>query len=969
MRLPGCENLKAFRNYTTLAPVLNLSFMNNNLFAFSAALFLFSSFQSSAQEKISVITQHNNNYRNGWNNKETILTPVNVSSPQFGIAGSLSVDDQVYAQPLIARNVTIGGFTGSVLFAATVNNTLYAFNADDVSYGAPLWQISLNPAGEHAPQVKELKDDNYGAPCGGNYQDISGRFGIIGTPVIDTNTNTLYVATKTVDGAGNFHAYMNAVDITTGLHKTGSPKRIEAAINGNGEGSSDRKINYNAKLQNQRPGLLLYNNTVYVASASYCDWGPYHGWILGYDASTLALKYTFNTTPNGWAGGIWMAGQGISVGDDGNLYVVTGNGTTSPDNTDLSGGRSESLIKLTPQLQMLDWFTPANYEYLDIVDLDYGCDGAMIIPNSSLTISGSKEGISYVVDYNIMSRYTPGNSQVLDTLEFNPGRTGYVHVHGSPVYAGLGTNDYVYAWSESYKLRQFTLDKSSGTFSNIYKEGTRTLDYGMPGAMLSVSSNGSNASSGIIWASYPTSGDANHQVRPGTIAAYRAGDVSAGELWNSSLHKEDDLGKFAKFNYPTIANGKVFVPTFSNSIKIYGLKCAGSLTGIVYDSGSGLKGEYFTNSSSSDNFPATATIARLDDINFNWGSGSPDPAISNDMFKARWTGKLKPLTNDTYTIYITASDGIRLWINNKLLIDSWTDKPATVHSVDIAMQRNAEYDIRLEYYSNTNSASCILQWSAGGICKQNIPASQLFPNSVTCSSNGTGLLAEYFSNSNPADSFPAKATVVTTAPGVFFNWDGDSPDGISADNFKARFTGYIQSLDAGTYNFYLTGDDGVRLWINNQLIIDGWVDQPPTEYTAKINLDACRKYPVKIEYYENGGGAVCKLEWSGPSVERQAVPMTQLFTQPDALTTKDLLIYPNPAKGSINAAVKTVFKNGDVILMYGMAGQLVRRITISPVTQGSSTIIIPVSDLAAGIYIVKLVKEGQAYMEKVVITR
>lgn len=935
----------------------------------AAFIFILVSLHASAQKKISVTTQHNNNYRTGWNSNETILTPKNISSSSFGLIGNLAVDDQVYAQPLVAGNLTIGTFTGSVLFVATVNNTLYAFNADDVSYGAPLWQINLNPAGQHAPTAKEIKDNDYGMPCGGNYQDFSGKTGIVGTPVIDTNTNTLYVAAKTVDGAGNFYAYINAIDITTGKHKSGSPELINAEVPGNGDGSNNGKVKYKAVFQNQRPGLLLYNNIVYVAAASYCDWGPYHGWILGYDASTLALKYTFNATPNGWAAGIWMAGAGISVGDDGNLYVVTGNGTTSSDNTDLTAGRGESLIKLSPQLQMLDWYTPANYKYLDDLDLDYGCDGVMMIPNSSLTISGSKEGISYVVDYNNMGRYTPGNTQVLDTLEFNPARDGYVHVHGSPVYAQIGGNEYVYGWSESYKMRQFTLNKSSSTFFNTYKEGKRMLDYGMPGAMLSVSSNGTDTSSGIVWAAYPTSGNANHEVRPGTLAAYKASDISSGELWNSGMNDEDDLGKFAKFNSPTIANGKVYMATFSNYIKVYGLKCANALTNIDYDNGSGLKGEYFTNSSSSEDFPATATIARLETVNFNWGSESPDASVSKDVFKARWTGSLKPLTNDNYTIYITASDGVRLWINNQLLIDSWTDKPVTVNSANINLQKSRDYDIRIEYYSNTNSASCILQWSANGICKQNIPASQLFTNSAVCGSNGKGLIAEYFSNTNPGDAFPAKATVTATAPNVFFDWGGDSPDGISADLFKARFTGYIQCLDAGTYTFYLTGDDGVRLWVNDKLLIDGWVDQAATEYTAAINLEACHKYPIKIEYYENGGDAVCKLEWSGPATGREPVPTVQLYTEPDKIITQNLLIYPNPARETINIGVNTTFKSEDMILMYSMTGQLVKEITISPFSIGSSTITVPVNDLAAGVYIVRLLKEGKTYASKVVITR
>jgi hypothetical protein len=178
-----------------------------------------------AQNKISVITQHNNNYRTGWNNQEIILTPSNVSSPLFGIIGSLAVDDQVYAQPLVIKNLTIRSFTGSVVFVATVNNTLYAFNADDVSAGVPLWQTSLNPTGQRAPNTADLTDANKGAPCGGNYRDFSGRFGIVGTPVIDTITNMLYVVTKNISSNGTFSHYIHAVDMQP------APKNREPQIN------------------------------------------------------------------------------------------------------------------------------------------------------------------------------------------------------------------------------------------------------------------------------------------------------------------------------------------------------------------------------------------------------------------------------------------------------------------------------------------------------------------------------------------------------------------------------------------------------------------------------------------------------------------------------------------------------------------------------------------------------------------
>ena len=890
-----------------------------------------------ANGQVSVLTQHNNDKRTGWNDKETLLSHANVQPGKFGLAGTFAIDDQVYAQPLIVSNLTIGSYTGNVLVVATVNNTVYAFNAADVSQPAPLWQLNLNPTGQRTPDIFDLQDANYGSPCGGNYRDFSGKLGLIGTPVIDTVSKTLYVVTKTIDSIGNFYPYLNALDITTGLHKTGSPHLITAQVHGTGDGNINGIIHYDAKYQNQRPALLLHNNTVYVASASHCDWGPYHGWILGFDAATLNLQFTYNATPNGWAAGIWMAGQGISVGQDGNLYVATGNGTTGSNNNDFTGGRSESIIKLSPQLNMLDWFTPANYDYLDQQDLDYGCDGVLMIPNSSLTVSGSKEGISYVVDYNDMGRLTPGNTQVKDTLEFNPNRQGNVHVHGSPVYTQLSTGEFVYAWSESFKLRQFQFDRNAGTFFNNFKQGQRKLDTGMPGAMLSVSTNQQDSASAIVWACFPRSGDANNQVRPGAIAAYAANDISSGELWNSEIDQHDAVGNFAKFNSPTIANGKVFVPTFSNCIKVYGLLCNSTTANIQYSNGNGLRAEYFTNSTGND-FPAVASLIKIDkNINFNWGNESPAAGISKDNFKIRWTGKLRPLTNETYTIYVTASDAVRLWINDTQLINSWSNNSTQTYTASISLQKNTDYDIKLEYYSSVNVASCTLQWSAAGVCKEVIPASQLFAPASSCIGTGSGLKAEYFSNTVIANPFPLVATITTTEPVIDFNWGGGSPAGISTDLFKARFTGYIESEDEGLYTFYITADDGVRLWVNNQLLVDAWVDQGATEYQASINLTGCTAYPIRIEYYENGGNASCKLEWSGPASDREVIPASRFYKS--VYTFSGNGNWTVPTNWVNNTIPPDTLRNGSAIYITPAAGGVCILNKVQNISAGASILI------------------------------
>lgn len=914
-----------------------------------------------AQTPTAVLTQHNDEGRTGWVYTEQLLHHENVNAGSFGLVGSLAVDDQLYAQPLICPNLQVNAFKGAVLFAATVNNTVYAFNADDVSKPAPLWQLNLNPPGQRTPDIADLKDAAAGMPCGGNYRDFSGKIGIVGTPVIDTVAHTLYVVSKSIDASGNFYAYLNALDILTGNHKNGSPVLIAATTTGTGEGAVNNVVAFQAKFQNQRPALLLYQGTVYIAFASYCDWGPYHGWILGYDAQSLTLKHRYNTTPNGWAGGIWMAGQGISVGADGNLYVVTGNGTTDPDNSNAAVGRSESLIKLSPQLQVLDWFTPGNYQYLDDLDLDYGSDGVLMVPNSSLTVSGSKEGISYVVDYNHMGRYQSDNHQVIDTLEFNPGRQGYVHVHGSPIFGSLSSGRFVYAWAETYKIRQFSLPSLSGPFDQEFLEGNRVLDNGMPGAMLAGSSNGADTSSAIIWASFPTSGNANNQVRPGTLAAIRANDVSRPELWNSDLDPNDRVGKFAKFNTPTVANGKVYLPTFSNRINVYGLKCSSvSPTG----NGRGLKGEYFTAADPTRADPGNADLIRLDaGINFNWSTDGPAQGISSRQFRVRWTGNLLPLTDETYTILLSATDRVRLKINHELVIDSWNDQPMTTHLATVALKKNLQYAIELEYYAAGNPAACYLQWSSPSICPQMIPATQLLVEPVSCGLSGSGLTAEYYSNLGPLAPLPVVPTVIKTEPAINFNWGGTAPQGISADHFRARYSGFVQTQDSGNYVFTITGDDGIKLWVNGQLLINQWVDQGATAYSATISLPKCTQVPIRIEYYENGGDALCTLEWTTPLGAQEIIPTKQLFPQPGQENPQLFFLFPNPADQRLSISLKTGLQVGDRVSVYDMLGRQVGHFTVQG-NIASNIFTIPVAQLPRGLYTIQLITSEKPYQAR-----
>lgn len=544
-------------------------------FLFSSIVFIFCIvFSCPAFTQVDVLMNHNNFKRTGWNNNETILTQSNISNGNFGLVFSRDVDDQIYAQPLVVSNITIGGGTHNIVIVATVNNTLYAFDAEDATNTIPFWKVNLtyDPA-----NYRPIKNTDMTGACGGNYKDFSGNMGIVGTPTIDKTTNTLYLVSRSVTSSGTkiFVQYLHAIDILTGAEKPGSPVYITATYPGTGSGNVGGIMTFNQQKENQRPGLLLLNGMVYIAWASHCDWTPYQGWVMAYDATTLQQKYVYNTVPNGGLAGIWMSGQPPAVDDDGNLYITTGNGTTgSGGNPNDTTNRGESIIKLSPQLKVIDYFTPMNYVYLNNNDLDYGVDGVLLIPNTTLSLSGSKEGRLFMVNNAVMGGTTADNSNVLQTLNVSNSSTSNTrHLHGSPVYFKNAYGDeYVYAWSEGSLLKQFPFIRSNMLFDTInQKIGKTALPGGMPGAMLSLSSNGNTDGTGILWANHPINGDANQAVVPGVLQAFSADDVTH-ELWNSNWSsKRDSIGKFAKFVPPTIANGKVYMATFSKKLNIYGL--------------------------------------------------------------------------------------------------------------------------------------------------------------------------------------------------------------------------------------------------------------------------------------------------------------------------------------------------------------------------------------------------------------
>lgn len=488
----------------------------------------------SAHAQVSVLTQHNNLARTGANFDETILTPSNVNEKHFGMLFKRVVDDQVYGQPLYVANLKIDGGTHDVVYITTVNNSVYAFDANDPDAVAPFWHVNFG-----APA--NLFDGKFGCT------DINGNMGIIGSPVIDLQSRTLYVVALTKLRTG-FVQRLHALDLATGADLSGSPVTITAP-------------GFDPLMQNQRPALLLTSGRVYIGYASHCDKDPYHGFLIGYDEKSLRQTGVFNTSPTGEEASIWQSGQAPAVDSDGNIYVVTGNGSW-----DGKVNFGESFLKLDPNLKLLDWFTPTNHAYLDATDTDLDSSGAMLVPGTKLVMDGGKQGVLYLVNADRMGHF--GDEHAVEHFQ----ATGS-HLHSIVYWNSARNGRLIYMWGQKDHLRayKFDGDKLDPTPFQIRPEQNQ----GHPGAMISLSANGDK--DGIIWAAIHASGDSWHESRPGILHAYDANNIM-NELWNSLQNpKRDDCNNYSKMAPPTIANGKVYLASFgtqntgSGQLCVYGL--------------------------------------------------------------------------------------------------------------------------------------------------------------------------------------------------------------------------------------------------------------------------------------------------------------------------------------------------------------------------------------------------------------
>jgi hypothetical protein len=536
-----------------------------------------------APGSVAVTTYHNDLGRTGQNSQETHLTTSNVNAQQFGKRVEYPVDGYVWGQPLYVPHVLIGGSYHNVVYVTTSNDSVYAFDADQRSAVAPLWQtnflhwpvITSVPWGDVDPEYANLNP--------------MPQIGIIGTPVIDLSTGILYVDAMTKEHGHNYVHHLHALNITTGREMPGSPVAIEATVPGNGYDNYNGTISFYAMRQIQRTALLLLNGVVYICWASFGDIDPYHGWVMGYTYSSAGLQQVsvYASTANGSEGGIWMGAAAPAADSNGNIFLGVGNGTF-----DLASGgvdSGSSVLKLNPNngLSVSDYFAPFNQVCLSNMDLDLGSSVPMLIPDQTntniprLLIEVGKEGRLYVINRDNMGKFTNDPNLNCNTSESQQTTIDHVvqefpphfigPIFGAPAY-WRGTpisGQFVYTSGIADQLKAFHI--ANGLLSTTPTSQTPET-FGYPGVTPSISSNGNTPGTGIIWVNDPSSCN-TPGCQPGGPAALRAYDASNlnVELYNSEQNPtRDRLTGYSKFSAPTIADGKVFVSTPS-SVAIYGL--------------------------------------------------------------------------------------------------------------------------------------------------------------------------------------------------------------------------------------------------------------------------------------------------------------------------------------------------------------------------------------------------------------
>jgi hypothetical protein len=496
-----------------------------------------------------VLTQHNDSMRTGANITESKLSPASVSPYLFGLLYKLPVDGQVIAQPLVVSHVSVPGHgVVDLAYVVTLHDSVYCFMVTPRKYSL-LWQVSL---GASVPSG----DTNSG--------DIWPEIGIVATPVIDRQAGIIYVVAKTKEAGPTYFSRIHALNLTSGTERAGSPVAIQGSVPGTAVGSSGGVVTFDPLLHMSRPGLLLDHGNLYIGFGSHGDNGNYHGWVFAYDATSLNQKGIFCSTPNGdpnyyipsGAGGIWMAGNGLAADPAGNIYFMSGNGTVSHDGTSTQTGNS--IVKLTlgaQGLSVADFFAPYDSDNMNWADADLGSAGIMLVPGMNMVFGGGKTGDFFVINTQSMGHIGTTSDSIIQRF--------YGTAYGlftSPVgfkMQGVGWTVFLGGYGDIVRAYKILPNKLVPLTVNAFVGGQ------WPGSSLAISSSGQT--NGIVWALCP---DNNGNALLRALQANNLRNV----LWDSGMQPGQTPGIYSTFAVPTVANGLVYVPTFSGTVAVYGLK-------------------------------------------------------------------------------------------------------------------------------------------------------------------------------------------------------------------------------------------------------------------------------------------------------------------------------------------------------------------------------------------------------------
>lgn len=512
-----------------------------------------------------IFETRNDRFQSGANLQETILNVSNVNNDTFGKLFDAPVDGLIYAQPLYVANVMIPslGSTHNLLLVVTMADTVFAFDADT---GAQIWKRDYKSATVAAVPLPDILG---GTP---NYGDIdaSSTVGIQGTPVIDPSTNTMYFVTRTKETTNTVTTYaqrLRALNIATGQDLAGSGAVITASVS-NGAGGV---VTFNPLIQMQRPGLVITNGQIVVCWGAHEDNAAYHGWVITFNKSTLTQTGAFVTEKTALGGGVWQSGRAPGFLANGDIVVFTGNsllGTGA--GYDGQNNFGESILRLRPSasgISLINAFTAQNWASLDQQDLDFGSSGPVLLPiaagqTAEYIVGGGKDGTIYTVNTQTVTSGLLGNPNSYLNVGADQ-RGGLIfwdkRASGGPLQIySAAPNQTIGAWTWTGAAFNPTQSLTSSIVPGMY-----------PGGILSLSANGATAGTGILWSLSSDAGDTEHNMRSGVLRAFNADTLQ--EIWNSITYSKDDAGLFAKFAPPTIANGKVYIASFSGRVSGYGL--------------------------------------------------------------------------------------------------------------------------------------------------------------------------------------------------------------------------------------------------------------------------------------------------------------------------------------------------------------------------------------------------------------